>query len=81
MVEFKDEMKACAGNPGSPVVCENQNHEIAVVGIASWTNFSLDCGDLPTYIDLGAFRYKLKNKINKIFKVLYMKLAYMKIKL
>ncbi|XP_012245818.1 uncharacterized protein LOC100750051 [Bombus impatiens] len=56
MVEFKDEMRACAGNPGSPVICENQKHEIALVGIASWTNFSLECGDLPTYIDVGAFR-------------------------
>ncbi|XP_017893315.1 uncharacterized protein LOC108632936 [Ceratina calcarata] len=56
MVEFKDEMKACAGNPGSPVVCENQNRETALVGIASWTNFSFECGDLPTYIDLGSFR-------------------------
>lgn len=56
MVEFKDEMKACAGNPGSPVVCENQNHETALVGIASWTNFSLECGNFPPYIDLGGFR-------------------------
>ncbi|CAK9813188.1 OVCH2 [Anthophora plagiata] len=56
MVEFKDEIKACAGNPGSPVVCENQNRETALLGIASWTNFSLDCGDLPTYLDLDAFR-------------------------
>ncbi|KAK9301512.1 hypothetical protein QLX08_006139 [Tetragonisca angustula] len=63
MVEFKDEMKACAGNPGSPVICENQNHEIALVGIASWTNFSLDCGDLPTYIDLGAFRIWMNNLV------------------
>ncbi|KOX79469.1 Transmembrane protease serine 11D [Melipona quadrifasciata] len=54
---------SCAGNPGSPVVCENQNHEIAVVGIASWTNFSLDCGDLPTYIDLGAFRIWMNNLV------------------
>ncbi|XP_076661387.1 uncharacterized protein LOC143365252 [Halictus rubicundus] len=56
MVEFKDGMKACAGNPGSPVVCENQYHEIAILGIASWSNFSLECGDLPTYLDLGIFR-------------------------
>ncbi|XP_043251034.1 uncharacterized protein LOC122396568 [Colletes gigas] len=63
MVEFKDEIKACAGNPGSPVICENQYHEIAVVGIASWTNFSLECGDLPTYLDLGAFRMWLHNLI------------------
>lgn len=57
MVEFKDGMKACAGNPGSPVVCENQYREIAILGIASWSNFSLECGDLPTYLDLGRFRY------------------------
>lgn len=71
MVEFKDEMRACAGNPGSPVVCENKKHEIALVGIASWTNFSLECGDLPTYIDVGAFRYKYKNKLtNNFYKIL-----------
>lgn len=57
MAELKDDMKACAGNPGSPVVCKNENHETALVGIASWTNFSLECGDLPTYLDLDAFRY------------------------
>lgn len=70
MVEYKDEIIACAGNPGSPVVCENQNHEIALVGIASWTNFSLECGDLPTYIDLGSFRYKFINKFHKFLKLL-----------
>nr|XP_012137552.1 PREDICTED: mite allergen Der p 3-like [Megachile rotundata] len=63
MVEFKDEMKACAGNPGSPVVCENQHHETALLGIASWTNFSLECGDLPTYVDLDAFRTWIKELI------------------
>lgn len=69
MVEYKDEIIACAGNPGSPVVCENQNHEIALVGIASWTNFSLECGDLPAYIDLGSFRYKFINKFHKFLKI------------
>ncbi|XP_054001587.1 uncharacterized protein LOC128888597 [Hylaeus anthracinus] len=64
MVEFEDEMKACAGNPGSPVICENQYHEIAVLGIASWTNFSLECGNLPTYLDLGEFRMWIHSLIN-----------------
>ncbi|XP_034180459.2 glandular kallikrein, prostatic [Osmia lignaria lignaria] len=63
MVEFKDEMKACAGNPGSPVVCENQHRETSLVGIASWTNFSLECGDLPTYLDLDAFRIWINDLI------------------
>lgn len=63
MVEFKDEMKACAGNPGSPVVCKNQHRETALLGIASWTNFSLECGDLPTYLDLDTFRTWIKELI------------------
>ncbi|KOC61135.1 Ovochymase-2 [Habropoda laboriosa] len=58
---------SCAGNPGSPVVCENQNRETALLGIASWTNFSLECGDLQTYLDLDAFRYMFTSKVNDIF--------------
>lgn len=57
MVKFKNEMKACAGNPGSPLICEDKYDQIALLGIASWTNFSLECGDLPTYVDLHTFRY------------------------
>ncbi|XP_033331595.1 glandular kallikrein, prostatic [Megalopta genalis] len=63
MVEFKDGMEACAGNPGSPVVCENHYREIAVLGIASWSNFSLECGDLPTYLDLSIYRAWLYNLV------------------
>ncbi|XP_076766394.1 mite allergen Der p 3 [Xylocopa sonorina] len=64
MVELKNEMKACAGNPGTPVVCEKHNRERALVGIASWTNFSLECGDLPTYLDLAPFKYIFTHEIN-----------------
>lgn len=61
MVEFTEDIKACAGNPGSPVICENQYHESTLLGIASWTNFSLECGVFPTYIELDEFRYNFMN--------------------
>ncbi|XP_023289201.1 acrosin-like [Orussus abietinus] len=56
MIEAEDGMKACAGNPGSPVVCEDQYQRMVLLGIASWSNFSLDCGGLPTYLGVSVFR-------------------------
>ena len=58
MVEADGEMKACAGNPGSPIVCKNQEHRMVLLGIASWTKFSLDCGGLPSYLSVSIFRYR-----------------------
>ncbi|KAG7209863.1 hypothetical protein KM043_011465 [Ampulex compressa] len=62
MIASEDGMKACAGNPGSPVVCEDQYHRTMLLGIASWTNFSLECGGPLTYLSVSAFR----NWINKL---------------
>lgn len=56
MVEAEDGLKACAGNPGSPVVCEDHNQKMTLLGIASWSNFSLECGGIPTYLAVSLFR-------------------------
>ncbi|XP_015595395.1 tonin-like [Cephus cinctus] len=63
MVEIKDDMKACAGNPGSPVVCENQFQRMVLVGIATFSNFSLSCDDFPIYLGVNAFRSWMYNVI------------------
>ncbi|XP_015113462.1 serine protease hepsin [Diachasma alloeum] len=56
MIESDEGLKACAGNPGSPVVCENQYGRSILLGIASWTNYSLYCDGLPTYLSVAPFR-------------------------
>lgn len=56
MVEDANGIRACAGNPGSPVVCEDQYQRMVLLGIASWSNYSLDCGGLPTYLGVSIFR-------------------------
>lgn len=56
MIESEEGLKACAGNPGSPVVCENQHGRSVLLGIASWTNYSLYCEGLPTYLSVAPFR-------------------------
>ncbi|XP_043280142.1 snake venom serine protease BPA-like [Venturia canescens] len=56
MVEDDNGIRACAGNPGSPVVCEDQYQRMILLGIASWSNYSLECGGLPTYLGVSIFR-------------------------
>lgn len=56
MIDDENGIRACAGNPGSPVVCEDQYQRMVLLGIASWSNFSLDCGGLPTYLGVSVFR-------------------------
>ncbi|XP_066588839.1 glandular kallikrein, prostatic-like [Prorops nasuta] len=59
-----DEPKICAGNPGSPVVCQDQFNKSFLLGIASWTKFSLDCGEFPKYLSINSFRSWIYNLIN-----------------
>lgn len=56
MIESDNGIKACAGNPGSPVVCQNQHQRMILLGVASWSNFSLDCDGIPTYLGVSVFR-------------------------
>lgn len=56
MVDTAGERLACAGNPGTPVVCQEQNDKMLLLGIASWTKFSFDCGGSPTYLNTHLFR-------------------------
>lgn len=56
MIEENEGVRACSGNPGSPVVCEDQHMRMVLLGIASWTNYSLDCGGLPSYLGVSVFR-------------------------
>lgn len=60
MVDTAGERLACAGNPGTPVVCQEQNDKMLLLGIASWTKFSFDCGGSPTYLNTHLFRYRKK---------------------
>ena len=56
VIDDEQGIRVCAGNPGSPVVCEDQEKRMVLLGIASWSNFSLDCGGLPTYLGVSVFR-------------------------
>ncbi|XP_051171537.1 uncharacterized protein LOC127288229 isoform X2 [Leptopilina boulardi] len=56
MVESAGERMACAGNPGTPVVCQDKNDKMVLLGIASWTKFSFDCGGSPSYLNTHLFR-------------------------
>ena len=67
MIEAKSDIKACAGNPGTPVVCEDQSQRMVLLGIASWTKFSLDCGGLPSYLSVSIFRYIIFDKKHLLF--------------
>lgn len=57
MAKCKDGIKACAGNPGSPIICEDPYDRIILLGIATWTNFSLSCNNYPIYLNISTFRY------------------------
>ncbi|XP_044589110.1 serine protease 58-like [Cotesia glomerata] len=59
--------KQCAGNPGSPIVCNEPNGDNRVLGIASWTNFSLQCDDSSTYLNLTSFRSWINNLVSMDF--------------
>ncbi|XP_053596591.1 kallikrein 1-related peptidase b21-like [Microplitis demolitor] len=59
--------KQCAGNPGSPIVCNEPNGNSRVLGIASWTNYSLQCDGSSTYLNLTSFRSWINNIISMDF--------------